>query len=85
MAYPKAVPGLALETVDADVIVHDPVHARVHVVNRTAAAVLQLCDGTRAPEQIADELAALTGAARERILRDLGPTLMTFADLQLVS
>jgi hypothetical protein len=52
-----------LEVTEAEggLIVHDPVQDAVHHLNPSAAAVFDLCDGTRDPEAIAADLAGVYG------------------------
>ena len=57
---------------------------RIFWLDDIAVAVLQLCDGTRSVEQIAEELAASYNAPRERILADIVPMLQDLADKGVV-
>jgi Coenzyme PQQ synthesis protein D (PqqD) len=75
---------LEYRTAGNDVIVHDPVHERVHVLNRTAAYVLQSCDGCRSAEAIAEELSARTGVPNARTFPDVQRALAEFRALELV-
>ncbi len=67
-----------------DVVVHDPQHERVHVLNKTAAYILQSCDGRRAAQAIADDLSRRTGVPSARVLLDVERTLGEFRALELV-
>jgi hypothetical protein len=67
-----------------DVVVHDPEHERVHVLNKVAAFILQSCDGRHSAQGIADELSTHTGAPRARILADVERTLTELRALELV-
>ena len=81
---PIAIDGLEVREAGVDVIVHDPQHEQVHILNRTAGAILELCDGAHAPEEIAASLCARTGAPRDRVLPDVNATLETFRQLRFV-
>jgi hypothetical protein len=50
---PVRVSGIALEQVGDGFAVVDSRHERIHYLNHTAAYVLELCTGTREPEEIA--------------------------------
>ncbi|HUZ48711.1 MAG TPA: PqqD family protein [Candidatus Dormibacteraeota bacterium] len=84
MTGPQAVSTLDVRDVRDETVVHDTGSQRIHVLNRSAAAVLRLCDGRHSEEAIARELvngdAALLLRARNDVVRILG----TFASLQLI-
>jgi Coenzyme PQQ synthesis protein D (PqqD) len=81
---PVAVAGLEVRQTGTDVIVHDPSSEQIHVLNRAAGAVLELCDGAHDPAAIAASLAAATGAPPERVLPDVEAVLATFRELRFV-
>jgi pyrroloquinoline quinone biosynthesis protein D len=57
---------------------------RVFTPDAIAVVVLQLCDGNRSVEAIADELARTYNAPKERILGDIIPLLQGLADKGVV-
>jgi pyrroloquinoline quinone biosynthesis protein D len=57
---------------------------RVLYPDAIAVAVLQLCDGSRSVEAIAEELAGTYNAAKEHILGDIVPLLQGLADKGVV-
>jgi pyrroloquinoline quinone biosynthesis protein D len=57
---------------------------RVYTPNAIAVAVLQLCDGARSVESIADELARTYDADKGEILEDVVPMLQDLADKGVV-
>jgi hypothetical protein len=81
---PVAVAGLEVRQSGTDVIVHDPSNERIHVLNRSAGAVLALCDGAHDPAAIAASLCAATGAPPERVRPDVEAALAAFRDLRFV-
>jgi hypothetical protein len=50
---------LDVEEAEDGLVVYDPAADTVHHLNKTAAIIFGLCDGTRAAPAIADELARL--------------------------
>ena len=70
-AAPRARPDLDVRAAGGETLVHDPVNGKVHVLNASAARILQRCDGTTTLATIVDEIVAATGAPRERVERDL--------------
>lgn len=55
--FPRRSPSLEFQEAGADVLVHDPAHGKIHVLNRTAAQVLQACDGRTPLDDIARRIA----------------------------
>jgi hypothetical protein len=53
---PRASEGLVEEVVDDQLILYDSRADRVHILNLTAAAVFDLCDGRTPVEEIVQEL-----------------------------
>lgn len=60
---PRQVEGLEVEIVAAGCIVRHPESGRVHLLNHTAAAVLQLCTGTIPARDFPELIRALYGLA----------------------
>ena len=54
---PTMVEGLELNEADDGLVVYEESRDRVHHLNATAALILELCDGTRDADAIADVLA----------------------------
>ena len=81
---PVAIEGLEVRRTGLDVIVHDPKHEKIHILNRSAGDLLALCDGEHDPAQIAASLRAGTDAPPERVLGDVLATLETFRRLRFV-
>ncbi len=75
-ARPRARRDLALLEVGEEGLLYDRESGMVHILNRTALAAWNLCDGTRDPSGIAESLArAFSGcqplAVREDVLHIL--------------
>lgn len=51
--HPKKVEGIELSPAEDGFIIHEVGPDKVHYLNPTAAAVLQLCDGATSEEEIA--------------------------------
>ena len=75
---------LEYRTAGNDVVVHDAVHERVHVLNKTAAYILQSCDGRRTARAIAADLSSRTGATNACTLPDVERMLGELRALELV-
>ena len=57
---------------------------RIFTPDAIAVAVLQLCDGNRSVEAVAEQLAGTYNAPMERILADIVPLLQGLADKGVV-
>lgn len=73
-----------MEVVEAggDVLVHDLVHHKIHILNATAAKVLQACDGRTSVVEIAQHIAPEFVA---RATADVSGILEEFRRLGLLS
>jgi hypothetical protein len=67
-----------------DVVVHDVLHERVHVLNKTATYILQSCDGRRTARAIAEDLSFRTGVTGARTLPDVERVLAQLRALDLL-
>lgn len=84
-AEPIAAPGLVIRAAGNESLVHDPATGQVHVLNATAARILQRCTGTVSLAQIVDELVTACGADRARVTRDVVSISSAFKALGLLS
>jgi len=84
MPGPQAVSTLDMRDVRDETVVHDTGSQRIHVLNRSAAAVLRLCDGRHSEDAIARKIAGDDAALLLRARNDVERILRTFASLQLI-
>ena len=77
---PVAAEWLEYEESGDDVLVHDRQRQKIHVLNRSAAAILRACDG----QTTVDTVAASMGAPQGYDVRsDIASMLAAFAQLGL--
>jgi PqqD family protein of HPr-rel-A system len=81
---PKKIAELQTAVVGNEVLVHDTLHGKVHVLNAVAARILDLCDGETAPATIASRLGGEYGADPSLVERDVDAALQQFASLRLL-
>jgi PqqD family protein of HPr-rel-A system len=81
---PKKIPELQTAMVGNEVLVHDTLHEKVHVLNAVAARILDLCDGETAPATIAALLSREYGVDTAVVERDVDATLEQFVSLRLL-
>ena len=58
---PQVAGGLEAYETDDGLVVYQEMADRVHHLNHTAAVILDLCDGTRSPEEIAESVGQIFG------------------------
>jgi hypothetical protein len=65
--------------------VYEPETDGLHVLNVTALAIWELCDGATEPEEMALAISELTGIGVEEAARDVTATLERLQGLGLIS
>lgn len=75
---PKRKEGLVAENLDDDVVVADFRDSQLHILNPTAAAIWELCDGLHDTEQMAGLIAEHFGLAAEQVRPDVQRILGEF-------
>ena len=75
---PKRRDGLIERELPAELILYDPVTDRAFLLNRTSAAIWDLCDGKNATQQISEQLASHFGATVEKVVEDVRTTIERF-------
>ncbi len=85
MDCPRKSGDLDIRTVGEEVLVHHPATQKVHILNRTAGQILEMCDGHNTQEQIVTTICDETGADRDAVARDVAAMVDEFAKLGLVT
>lgn len=65
--------------------VYEPETDSLHVLNASAKAIWELCDGNTSPSEIATAISELTGVDLERAKCDVEETLDRLSTLRLVT
>jgi hypothetical protein len=65
--------------------VYEPKTDSLHVLNDSARAIWELCDGKTSPSEMAHAISELTGLELERAQSDVTETLQRLSELNLVS
>jgi coenzyme PQQ synthesis protein D (PqqD) len=84
-AMPSVARNLDVRAAGNESLVHDPATGKVHVLNGVAARILGRCDGTTPLSRIVDEVAAATGADRDRVAGDVLQIYADFRDKGLLT
>jgi PqqD family protein of HPr-rel-A system len=81
---PRQSPALTVRRLGAGKALHDPMTRKTHVLNATAAAIWELCDGETAPSEMIAAVCDLTGQPIEVAAEDITRTLADFERLGLI-
>lgn len=85
LIVPQRSKELEIRTVGNEAIVHDVRRQKVHVLNKTAGRILNLCDGTASVAAIAGVIGVESNADAEAVMADVQRIVERFAELELVS
>lgn len=75
---PRLRDDLIFRQVEEDFVVYDPVSDRTALFNLTAAAVLDLCDGSRTAGEIAEAVAETFSAEVSEVSENVASSLKEF-------
>jgi Coenzyme PQQ synthesis protein D (PqqD) len=65
--------------------IYDPQGGTVHLLNETALAIWQLCDGETSVEEMVGAICDLTGMHRDVVIEDVDRVLTEFGSAGLVT
>ena len=85
MARPLRRPGLEVGHEAALVVLRATDGRLLWVLNESALALWQLCDGETSRDEMVDAICALCGITRERAGADVDRTLTSFTSARLIS
>ena len=77
---PRRRSGIEVQSDGGSHTLRDPASGTACVVNDTALAVWELCDGTTAPEEMVASICMVFDATPDRVLADLEEILATLTD-----
>ena len=73
-----------LRTAEKENALYDPSSSAVHLLNETALAIWDLCDGETRPEEMIEAICELTQAHRDVVSEDVERILMDFHRAHLI-
>jgi hypothetical protein len=82
---PERRPGVWLRRAGHEVALFDQDRRAVHLVNDSAAAIWDLCDGTTEPDEMIEAICAISGMPREVVLDDVTRILGEFEQAGLIT
>ena len=81
---PSRKQGVWLRQVGDENAVYDPTHDAVHLLNDTALAIWDLCDGGTRPDEMVGAICQLTGLPIDVVSEDVERILTEFDSAHLV-
>lgn len=83
--HPERRPGVWLRRSGAEVALFDQERGAVHLMNDSAAAIWDLCDGRTDPEEMIEAICTISGVPREVVVDDVERILAEFAEAGLIT
>lgn len=80
---PCKVDGLEAQDAGEEVLVHDPAAQKIHILNKSAWRLLQLCDGSGV-DSLVEAMMPNEAFDRSRVHSDVERVLAQFCDLGLI-
>jgi hypothetical protein len=81
---PARKDGVWLREALGESVLFDPSSERVHLVNHSALAIWNLCDGETTPEEMIDAIVHISDLPDEVVAEDVGRILREFDDAGLI-
>lgn len=77
--HPRLRDDLVIRQIEDQFVVYDPVEDATALLNASAALVMELCDGTRTPDDIAVEVARVFAMKPDDVRDDVREACADFA------
>jgi hypothetical protein len=77
--------GVTLRRSADEIMLYDPVQDRIHMINDTAAAIWDLCDGETDPDEMDAAICQLTGLPDAVVEEDVARLLLGFHEAGLIA
>ena len=84
-ARPTRRPDVWLRRAGAENVAYDPSRRAVHVMNATAVAIWDLCDGETAPQEMIDAICEVSALPYDVVTEDVSRILSEFDDAGIIS
>jgi PqqD family protein of HPr-rel-A system len=81
---PTRRPDVWLRTAEGENVVFDPATGAVHILNATALAIWELCDGETRTEEMVEAICGLSGLPRDVVQEDVERILVEFEQANIV-
>jgi len=82
--HPRRRMDIVAREMQAEILLYDSKQDSTHLLNPTAAAIWEMCDGTRTPEEIAKEILQVLPADRKTVLADVKRIISEFSEEDLL-
>jgi PqqD family protein of HPr-rel-A system len=81
---PLRRPDVWLRQAEGENVVYDPKTGAVHLLNATALAIWELCDGETTVEEMVSAICGLSGLPRDVVDEDVGRILEEFGQARIL-
>jgi PqqD family protein of HPr-rel-A system len=81
---PTRRPDVWLRQAEGENVVFDPATGAVHILNATALAIWELCDGETRPAEMVEAICGLSGLPRDVVEEDVARILSEFERADIV-
>jgi hypothetical protein len=82
--HPVRKQGVWLRQAGRENVLFDPQAEKLHLVNHTALAIWDLCDGETRPEEMIEAICEISSMPSEVVAEDVGRILADFEDAGLI-
>jgi PqqD family protein of HPr-rel-A system len=82
---PVRRPDVWLRKTKEETAIYDPGNGAVHILNETALAIWELCDGETRVEEMIEAICELCGMHRDVVVEDVGRILTDFGVTGLIT
>lgn len=82
---PLRSPGVWLRQARGENVIYDPTTGSVHLLNETAQAIWDLCDGDTTVAEMVDAICTLTAMHRDVVVEDVDRILTQFGAAGLLT
>ena len=82
---PRRRRGVWLRTSGEENAVYDPATGGLHLLNETARAIWELCDGETTPDEMVTAICEVSGLHPEVVAEDVHRTLAEFESLRILN
>jgi Coenzyme PQQ synthesis protein D (PqqD) len=82
---PARRPEVWLRQADGESVLYNPVTEGVHLLNHTALAIWDLCDGDTRPGEMIDAICQVSGLPKDIVAEDVRRVLSDFESASLIA
>ena len=81
---PKVKEHLTSVDIEGEAVIYDEAHGNLHHLNRTAAMVFSMCDGTATVEEVSEDISETYGVPLAQVIEEVTVLIERFAEANLL-